>query len=82
MPRLFALAAAAALGLTFAASAAQAGGCDEWGCGTNGTSLNGIWENGTLRQGVQVNGLPQQGEAMEPTVKAVILPSGETVVPR
>jgi hypothetical protein len=50
------------------------GGCDEWGCGTNGSTLQGVLLNGlTLKQKVG------SGESV---VNAVILPTGEVVDPR
>ena len=64
-----ALAAFAATALFAVAPSANAlpSGCDEFGCGTNGTTY----------QGVQVNGLTA-GSA-ETVVDAVILPTGETI---
>jgi hypothetical protein len=52
MTRSYALAAAATLGLSLVASAAQAGRCDDWGCGTNGVALNGMNMQGTLDSGI------------------------------
>jgi hypothetical protein len=49
------------------------------GRGYNGIRYNGIRYNGASQQGAQVNDLRQQAEAEPLAVKAVILPSGETI---
>jgi len=74
MLKQLALAALTAIALTAAASSANAfrGFCDdEWGCGSNGKSLNGVSLNGAKVTG--------SIEVDQPSVKAVVLPSGETV---
>ena len=59
---LTAFAAAAVFAVTSSANA-RFGGCDDWGCGMNGTQTTGVV-------------LPS---ASTGTVSSVILPSGETV---
>ena len=61
---------AASLAATISSASAFWGGCDEWQCGSNGLSRNGVALNGVQLDGVQVRQL---------SVKAVILPSGETI---
>ena len=69
MLKQIALAACAATALFAVASSANArpSGCDEFGCGMNGTTY----------QGVQVNGLT--AGSGETVVDAVVLPTGETI---
>ena len=49
------------------------------GVGDNGRSLNGIALNGAAPQGTQGKDLHQSAAVEKAAVKAVILPSGETV---
>jgi hypothetical protein len=62
---VFAAAAAFALAVASPVTAAP-GGCDDWGCGTNGTQLTGVRTQG----------------ATAPVVSTVTLPAGETVILR
>jgi hypothetical protein len=77
MTRLALAAAAVTAVLTLAAaSSANAGGCDDWGCGTNGPQLTGIdGSNGTQLTGIAAQGI----KARQPVVTAVTLPSGKIV---
>ena len=77
-----------------AASAAQAGGCPTWVCGSNsphaggvynGVSENGMNMQGTMRQGTSYQGRYLNGRFLNgfgpggAAVVAVTLPSGETI---
>lgn len=74
MSKMLAVAALAAFALTAALSSANAGrgGCDEFGCGTNGTTFNGA----------QPDGIVLSDESPWPTVSRFVLPSGEIVEAR
>jgi hypothetical protein len=83
MTHSFALAAAAALGFSLAASSAQARYAAN-GENLNGWTMQGIHDNGIIAngiewQGVRMTGQRQPADATQPAVKAVILPSGETI---
>ena len=65
--RLVRVTAAVILSLA-AVSAVRARNCDDWMCGMNGTSLNGIWDNGTTYQGWTMQGTRVRGTAGEATI--------------
>ena len=67
-------------------------GTDYQGVWQNGVNMQGVWSNGMNMQGVWENGLRIGGlasgdaekatHAAQPAVRAVVLPSGETVTLR
>ena len=67
MLKQMALAAFAAIAASTASAGPRPGGCDEWMCGSNGSSIQGTLLSGsTLEPG-------------KPTVETVILPGGEII---
>jgi hypothetical protein len=68
------IAAAAALGLSLAGTSPAAAML-----ATNGLALNGLYVNGTTEQGIGLNGQQQPVVIEQPSVSAVVLPTGETV---
>jgi hypothetical protein len=62
--RLARVTAAVVLSLA-AVSAGGARNCDDWMCGMNGTSLNGVWDNGTTYQGWTMQGTRLHGRPGE-----------------